>query len=1036
MKARASWIVALSLARVAAAPATPLDTLSGAGPWSALASDDVHGVATPSATGAVAIAWDYRHHAGYAGAARALPIDWPENFELVVPIRGSLAGNVLEIKLADAANENVWWVRKTQLVPSAEGTVLHIRRREVTFAWGPQADHTLRHTARLEVIVNARSGAPGAIEIGPIELTPKPVPAATPPPAEAIGVDGRHPLPDGTHAALPLRGPTVIDWGAPREIGGALIAWQDAGPHHYRLESSPDARDWTLLQTVRDAEAVDTLAFAATEDRYWRIVPEDDLDRAHALAALVPLDPSFGEDPNRRVTAIARQRPRGEYPRGWLEQTAWTLVGEPGGGDDTGLLSEDGAFEFAPGAPALEPWLAIDGTPHSWADAEHSVALVGGDLPLPSVTRRVGPLSLTIAATGTGRGDHTHQVLTYTLSNDDARAHTVELNLLLRPFQVNPPAQFLNVAGGWSPIRALAWAHGRLWPVTPTQAYVLTPDAPPDAVSLAPWDGSRPGGWTPPTLGTFPASGSHGSPEGLETGVLHYTRRVAAHGHTAITVCVDRSVAAESPPARPPCAAAAERAHVATLTRAWQTRLHRVTVDADAPLAHALRDAIRTAHAHLLISADGPWLRPGTRSYARSWIRDGAMMSAALLRLGEIEAPLNYLDAWAGIQYGSGKVPCCRDGRGADPVPENDSAGEFLFLAGQVLQYGGAPGRAHVARVWPQLQAAVAYLDAQRDETRAPGQPPEYAGVLPVSISHEGYSAKPMHALWDDIWGLRGYADAITIATQLGHPAAADAYRASRAAFSAAVQRALTRSMAAHGIDTVPGAFDLGDFDATSTTVALSPGTGGEDLPAAALERTFARYWQFFLDRRDGRLAWDVYTPYEWRNVGALVRLGQRERALTALAWFFAARRPGPWNQWPEVVTRDPAEVRFIGDLPHGWVASDFLRAALDLYAYDDSAHGTVVLGAGLPRDWLEGHGVTVTHLATPWGPLSYRARRVGARIEVSLSEVPAAPGGLVLDFPGVRDAAMAVVDGVRRPTEHGRLRLSQPAHHLYFESE
>ena len=174
----------------------------------------------------------------------------------------------------------------------------------------------------------------------------------------------------------------------------------------------------------------------------------------------------------------------------------------------------------------------------------------------------------------------------------------------------------------------------------------------------------------------------------------------------------------------------------------WRERLHKVTVDGGTPEAHALRDALRTAHAHLLLSADGAWLRPGTRSYARSWIRDGAMMSAGLLRLGETQAPRAYLKAWAGIQYESGKVPCCHDARGADPVPEHDSAGEFLFLAAQVLEYAGEAGRRDVAAVWPQLKKAVAYLDALRAQTQGEGQPPEYAGLLPVSISHEGYSAK------------------------------------------------------------------------------------------------------------------------------------------------------------------------------------------------------------------------------------------------------------------------------------------------------
>jgi hypothetical protein len=1017
----------------ASAWALPLDALPGTGPWAPIASDDVVVHTSVGEGGTLSMAWDYQHHSGYAGAARAQIIDWPENFELAIPLKGDVAGNVLELKFADASNDNVWWARAAHLSIPPEGRVLRVRRREVSFAWGPAKDHTLSHTVRLELVVTARSGASGSLEVGPIELIPKPVAPALPPMAQVRTESGVTGLPDGTGASLPVAAPVVIDWGAPREIGGVRLEWKDGQPHAGDLESSADGEHYTPLVHYAGRGRVDWVGFAATEDRYWRLKP-DAAPGPQALVSVTPQAADFGEDPNRRLIAIARERPAGEYPRGFLAQTAWTVVGVPGGGDDSALLSEDGAFEVGVGAPSVDAFVSVDGTTRWDASASTSVALAGGDLPLPQVTRQHGPISLSIEALSQGRGEATHHVVIYTLRNTDGHAHRADLDLALRPFQVNPPAQFLNVTGGFSPIRAIAWDGTRLIPITARGTLTLTPSVRPDGVGLGELDGSVPAGL--PAVWMSAVDSAHYGRNGLESGDLRFTRILAAHSSVQIAICVDRYLDREGagPAARCPLKAAQRLRQAAIQT--WQARLHKVTVDADAPLAHALRDAIRTAHAHLLISADGPWLRPGTRSYARSWIRDGAMMSAGLLRLGETQAPVDYLDAWAPIQYTSGKVPCCHDARGADPVPENDSAGEFLFLAGQVLQYGGADGRRHVAAVYPQLMKAVAYLDHQRAETQAPGQSVDYAGLLPVSISHEGYSAKPMHAYWDDFWGLRGYADAVTIARALDHPEDAARIATAREQFSLAVRTTLQRSMASHAIDYLPGAADLGDFDPTSTTIALAPGTGGDDVPMAALQRTFERYWTFFTDRRDGRLAWDNYTPYEWRNVGALVRLHERERAFAAFEWFFDARRPKPWHQWTEVVTRDQVTPRFIGDLPHGWVASDFLRSALDLYAYDDAVTGTVVLGAGLPSAWLNGRGVTVEHLVTPWGRLSYRARHRAGTIAVTLTETPNAPGGLVLDFPGVRADAIATVDGAPLPTYHGRLTLRQPAHHILIASD
>lgn len=40
-------------------------------------------------------------------------------------------------------------------------------------------------------------------------------------------------------------------------------------------------------------------------------------------------------------------------------------------------------------------------------------------------------------------------------------------------------------------------------------------------------------------------------------------------------------------------------------------------------------------------------------------------------------------------------------------------------------------------------------------------------GLMPESISHEGYSGNPVHSYWDDFWTLRGLKDAADMATIL-----------------------------------------------------------------------------------------------------------------------------------------------------------------------------------------------------------------------------------------------------------------------------
>jgi hypothetical protein len=90
--------------------------------------------------------------------------------------------------------------------------------------------------------------------------------------------------------------------------------------------------------------------------------------------------------------------------------------------------------------------------------------------------------------------------------------------------------------------------------------------------------------------------------------------------------------------------------------------------------------------------------------------------------------------------------------------------------------------------------------------------------------------------------------------------------------------------------------------------------------------------------------------------------------------------------------------------MPHGWVASDFIRAVLDLFAYEREEDEALMLAGGVPAEWLEGRGVTVKDLRTPYGPLSYSLKNDGGRVILQIaggSRVP--PGGLVLVWPGRR---------------------------------
>jgi hypothetical protein len=300
--------------------------------------------------------------------------------------------------------------------------------------------------------------------------------------------------------------------------------------------------------------------------------------------------------------------------------------------------------------------------------------------------------------------------------------------------------------------------------------------------------------------------------------------------------------------------------------------------------------------------------------------------------------------------------------------------------------------------------------------------------MMPVSISHEGYSAKPVHSYWDNFWALRGYKDAVALATLLGKTDEAKRMAASRDQFHADLMASIALAAKQHNLDFLPGSAELGDFDSTSTTIGLAPGGEQARLPQPLLSNTFERYWVDFEKRANGKREWKDYTPYEWRNVAAFVRLGWRERANAAVDFFFGHRTPQPWNQWAEVVSHTPRKPFFVGDLPHAWVGSDFVRTALDMFVYAREDDDSLVLAAGIPAAWLDGTGIALSGLRTPGGQLSYTLKRDAGQLQL---EVPATgfklpKGGLVLQWPYASVPGKTLVDGKPAKWNGNELRIRQ----------
>ncbi|WP_420128575.1 discoidin domain-containing protein [Longimicrobium sp.] len=979
------------------------------------------------AGGAMRLDFDFRGGTGYAIARKSVPIDLPANWEFAWRMRADAPVNDLEFKLIDPSGENVWWMNRRRFEYPREWQRIRTRKRQVEFAWGPKGGGEMDSVAQIEIVVTAATGGKGTVWIddltfrerepdAPYTLTPQVQGSASfreQPPALAIDGDTTTVWNAGEQAWL------SIDFLREREMGGLVIHWDRAYASRYRVETSADGVSWeTAYEVVNGNGGRDPIYLPDTEMRHLRLAVQQGSAGGVGIREVDVKPAEWSQTPNAFFANLAKEAPRGAYPRYLTgEQSYWTVVGVSGDTRES-TINTDGMVETGIGMPSIEPFLYADGRLLTWADVRAAQSLEKGYLPIPSVEWDAQPLRLTVTAFPVGQREASTVYVRYRVENRGAAAEDATLYLAARPFQVNPSWQFLNVQGGVARIREIA-LRGRELAVNGST--VLRTITPADTFGAAPFDAGDVVEYL--RTGRLPPLPAVTDPRGFASGAVSYRLALRAGETKDVVVAIPLHPASE-PVMHARNEAPAQEAErlLRASVEGWERELNRFSLRLPAAMhGEEIANTIRSQLAYILINRDGPSIQPGSRSYDRSWIRDGSLTGAALLRLGHADEVRTFAEWYAPHQRRNGYVPCCVSLRGADPVPEHDSHGQLIYLIAEHHRLTGDTD--FLRRMWPHVERAVAFIDTLRHERMTPEyRTPErraYFGLVPQSISHEGYSAKPMHSYWDDFFVLKGLDDAVYVARTLGRTADGARFAAIRDGFRTDLRASIDAAMAMHGIDFIPGSVELGDFDATSTTVGVNPMGGLGWLPQRALENTFERYYRQSIRARLDGAEWDGYTPYEWRTVGTFVRLGWKSRAHEAIGLFFGHQRPRAWNHWAEVVFRDETSPRFIGDMPHTWVGSDFIRSILDLFAYERTADDALVIGAGVPEAWVrEGDGLEMTGLRTYYGTLNLRMRAQGSTVRVRIAGDVRAPGGIVLRTPLDRPIRRATVNGRPVPVD------------------
>jgi hypothetical protein len=141
------------------------------------------------------------------------------------------------------------------------------------------------------------------------------------------------------------------------------------------------------------------------------------------------------------------------------------------------------------------------------------------------------------------------------------------------------------------------------------------------------------------------------------------------------------------------------------------------------------------------------------------------------------------------------------------------------------------------------------------------------------------------------------------------------------------------------------------------------------------------------------------------------------------LNFFMKDRRPSAWNQWAEVVHRDPAAPKFIGDMPHTWCGSDFIRSVRAMFVYEREDDTSLVVGAGLADAWVnDTAGIHVRNLPTYYGDISYDVMAAANKVSVVLrGDVRVPPGRIILKSPLSKKFTGATIDRKRLRKVNGK---------------
>ena len=420
--------------------------------------------------------------------------------------------------------------------------------------------------------------------------------------------------------------------------------------------------------------------------------------------------------------------------------------------------------------------------------------------------------------------------------------------------------------------------------------------------------------------------------------------------------------------------------------RAGETPYPSSTLHVDVPDATFL-GSLDAQVGQLLMGLVEGKTRPGDpTNYPLTWLRDSAHVVTALARAGHLDRAIALTDELVQADFFGGF--------GA----EADGPGAALWAIEEVAARANSPELDR--RLWPHVERKAALI-LEMIEAEGPLHK-AYAGpIVPAQLrrkdltlvcdaARDGLIVGRMDNHWPQLYvnatAYRGLLDAASIAERVGSLGQCDRWRRAAANLKTAWERAF---------------LELPDENPRTYAAALWPyeiGTGVE-LPMLA---RLAERWR---TQRlvDGSFRQQPLWPYfDFAEAHQWLFVGRPERAWQTLDWFLDNQAsPGlfTWGEgrgeensfglWERV--RGWVEPPHV--TPHYWAAAEALNLALDMLVYARPEAPAIVVGAGVPEEWLEDR-IEVRGLPTRNGVVDWRWQNDRLHVSVlSLGRPPVEVG-------------------------------------------